>query len=441
MDDFSYDIEYFLRISDPYVLIIEELIANEDIIETVKSQLSSARMVLTCRSSAFEVKMSEIRHLFSPDVRVVDINKLSSDDIDNLIAILNTGAYWLNFPNARTNLQKRRIIEKNCRNELASVMLGVVESQVLDDRIRQVFLNPEAKTAVTQQAMILALCLNLVEIRPTFELLSELLGCDIFSVMATMKNEYVRQFFAIAGIEVLARSPIMSGYILKNLVSDNTLVGVVITALTASSARYRRAKRYREINGKLLQFSFIEKVIQSTNNKYERIQEFYDRAGDIGYREFSPHYWLQYAIASRVYKDYPAAARFFGESKKLAGRRPDFYTYQIDNAYAQFLLESRMNVEIWTDFADAFGEASALALQQTFITRAGLYPYKVAARFLEFLEVRGGRFTDRQKEQARELCKGWLNRIDELPVQTRRNVIVRGARMSVSGSYDLLAEI
>src|SRR5271166_573998 len=43
MDDFSYDIEYFSRISDPYVLIIEELIANEDIIETVKSQLSSAR--------------------------------------------------------------------------------------------------------------------------------------------------------------------------------------------------------------------------------------------------------------------------------------------------------------------------------------------------------------------------------------------------------------
>lgn len=136
--------------------------------------------------------------------------------------------------------------------------------------------------------------------------------------MKTIKSEYVSQFFALSGIEVVARSPIMSGYILQNFISDDPLVNVIVTALQATSDRHRRAKRYREINGKLLQFSFIERVITSANNKYERIQEFYDRAGNIRYREFSPHYWLQYAIASRVFKDYPGAARYFGEAKKIS---------------------------------------------------------------------------------------------------------------------------
>ena len=153
-EEFNYDIEYFSHISEPYVLIIEEMIANEDIIETVRSQLSGARTLVTCRSSAFEVKIAEIRHLFPPETKVIDINKLSYEDVENLIPILSAGAYWHNFPNTRTNVQKRRIIEKHCRSELASVMLGVVESQALDARIRNVFDNPAAQDVTAQHAII-----------------------------------------------------------------------------------------------------------------------------------------------------------------------------------------------------------------------------------------------------------------------------------------------
>lgn len=439
-DSFAYDVEYFSGEASDCVAVIEDMIGNRDLIEALRSQVSRLRIVSTSRSSAFEVKFSDIRHLFS-DVKVVDANKLIDvPDIQSLVQILNAGAYWKNFPNARTDSDKRRIIERQCRKEIGSVILGVVESQVLDERIRALF-QGDRKFGNVPDAIILALCLNFIEMRPTFELLSELIGIDMFSVMSNFNDDYIREFFAISNIEIIARSPIMSAYLLKNFVSDDKLVNVLMGALTQSSARYRRAKRYRDINAKFLRFSFIEKLITSHNNKYDRIQDYYDRAGEIGYKDFSPHYWLQYAIAARGFKDYRSADRFFAEAKRIARRRPDFYTYQIDNAYAQFLLESRRDVDSWADYFDAFVEASTLSMQQTYSRDAGMYPYKVAAMFFDFFEVRSSKFSKRQKREAAELCKTWIDRIDNLPKQIQKNRIVALARDSVADSFDFLSEV
>lgn len=440
-DNFAFDIEYFSTLEEPYALLIEEMIANEDVIESLRGQLTNARILTTSRSSAFQVKFSEIRHLFPPDVQVIDVNKLGDEDVGSLIKILNTGAYWSKFPEVRTEKSKRNIVERNCRKELSSVLLGVVQSQALDGRIRSLFKEPSRHNSNARGVIILALCLNVVEMRPTFEFLSELLGRDIFSIMSSFDDEYVRQFFAISGIEVLARSPIMSSYILKNFITDDEVVDVVVGALKESSGRYRRARRYRELNRKFLQFSFIEQLISSDNNKYIRIQDYYDRAGDVGYKEFSPHYWLQYAIAARAFKDYKSADRYFSESKKIASRRTDFYTYQIDNAYAQFLLESRADTDYWSDFFDAFVDASTLAMQQTYIKKAGFYPYRIVGNFERFLEVRLGQFAKKQKEEAKDICRSWLLRIDALPDGLRRNQIVKRARIVVSDSYDMISEV
>jgi hypothetical protein len=289
--------------------------------------------------------------------------------------------------------------------------------------------------------MVLALFLNYVEMRPTFELLSELLSTDIFSVMQNFKDEYVRDFFAITGIEIIARSPLLSEYILKNFVSDDDLVEILLKALGASSSRFKRAKRYRDINSNILRFSVIEKLIMSKNNRYDRIQDFYDRAGEFGYKEFSPFYWLQYALAARSFRDYKAADRFFSESRRVASRKKDFLAYQVDNAYAQFLLESRAAVDYWSDFFSAFVEASTIAMQQTYLSETGMYAYRVASRFINYLEVRGSGFARAERRQAADICKSWISRIDGLPPGFRRNRIVKAARASAADSYDFLVEL
>lgn len=440
-DNFAYDIEFFSKLTDPYVLIFEGLISNEDAIEAITSQLTQSRVILTGRSAAFDVKTSDIRHLFSDNIQVFDVNKLRDNDIEDLIKVLDAGAYWSQFPKARTKRDKKAIVERDCKREMASVILGVVGSRFLDEKIRGLFSAPQLRARGAQRAIALALCLNFVEMKPTFEFLSELLSMDVFSVMSRFKDEHAKQFFAISGIEIIARSPLMSGYLLRNLVSDDVLIDVLLEALQSSSDRHQRARRYRELNSKFMQFSFIEKIISSTNNKYLRIQDYYDRAGDIGYKEFSPHYWLQYAIAARSFKDFRSADRYFAQSKKVAERKSDFYTYKIDNAYAQFLIESRRETDDWGDYFDAFIKASTLVSQQTYLKRTGMYPYKVVSMFGDYLDVRAGQFSTKQKREAMETCLRWVQRIDELQHAPRKNKLVKQARASVLEGYEQMTEL
>lgn len=166
-DNFSYDIEFLSKVEEPYALVVEELIANDDVIEAAVSQLSKAIVVVTARTSAFEVKTSDVRHLFSSDVAVFDANRLHDDDVVSLIKILDSGAYWARFENVRSAADKTRFIEKKCKRELGSVLLGVVGSQLLDDRIRKLFQERNPAKERAKRTLILALALNFVEMRPT----------------------------------------------------------------------------------------------------------------------------------------------------------------------------------------------------------------------------------------------------------------------------------
>ncbi|MGY3588272.1 hypothetical protein ACVIGB_002767 [Bradyrhizobium sp. USDA 4341] len=434
-DVFAFDIEFFSKLTD-YVIVVEELIDNDDLLAPLFSQLSRARIVLTARSSAFEIKLTELRHVVPKSTVEFDVNKILEVDVAALIRILNSGAYWSNFPKAKTSSDKEKIIARDCRYEMQSVMLGVVGSVSADEKIRAYF---GRGTNEGQPAIVLALIMNAIEMRPTYEFLSELLGFDVFKINSMIKDSYVREFFALSGIEVLARSPILARYVLKNIVSDLVIFDVLKRALATSSERFRRAERYRTFNSKVMQFSNIDSLIGVTKNKYLKIADFYDQVGNLGYKDFSPYYWLQYAIAASSFGDYTAANRYFMEAMKILDRRSDFYRYKIENSYAQFLIESRSKTNLWSDFFESFQKSSQLAMQQTYMKSTGNHPFKVVMLFPEFVEMRVIAFSKKQKEMTRAILIEWTKRIEELKA-VRPSRMLTTARKSIFDCLEILDE-
>ena len=179
----------------------------------------------------------------------------------------------------------------------------------------------------------------------------------------------------------------------------------------------------------------------NNNNKYDKIKTYYNDAGDIGYRDFSPHFWLQYAIAARSFKDYKSAERSFAAAQKIAQNKKDFQTYKIDNAYVQFLLESRSETSSWGDYFDAFMAANSLAFKQSKMKAAGLYPFRIVTNYPDYLEVRGSLFTKKQKVDSIEICKSWIGIIDHLPSATKGQRTLVRARAAVSRAYDLMVDL
>jgi hypothetical protein len=102
-------------------------------------------------------------------------------------------------------------------------------------------------------------------------------------------------------------------------------------------------------------------------------------------------------------------------------------------------VESRSLSEHWSDYADAFLEASGIALSQTAIRQAGNYPYKVAGYFSDFAERRGGKLNQREKGMLSQECLKWLTHIDGLKGAKSKDRIVKQARGSVSHAYDVFS--
>lgn len=281
-----------------------------------------------------------------------------------------------------------------------------------------------------------ALVLSFVNVPAPYWLISELVGRDMYSVSKRMTDDGLKDYFSVRDDQVYARSPIFAQHILREVFSDDFVIGLVLKMLRASSDRHKRARVFRTINSRLMQFKNIEKLIRSEGNAYEIINSFYFEAGNIGYKDFSPPYWAQFAIAARAFEDFIPADRYFTEAQRIAISRKDYYHYKIDNAYAQFLLESRARTNHWTDYFDAFREASRLAFGQTSIRQAGNYPYKVVERFSEFLAARARQMTSRQREDAKDECLKWIKHLDGLPKEKKKVEIVKLARDSVSQAID-----
>lgn len=410
-DNFATDIEFFGDVKR-YVIIVEEMVDNDDVIGILTSQLGRCRLLVTVRTSALEVKVDDVFNLVRVKPIELDVNKLHPSDIDSLVPYLNSGAYWSHVDNVGNLDSKRKYISKRCNAEMQSVSLGIIRSLAQNEKIKDFFRRP---LGLAHDSIVLAMMLSYFEMYPSFEFMSELLGKDIFSLREGMKDAFIADFFAVEGNSIGARSPILAQYILQNFVSDDALLSISAKALRNSSDRHTRAERYRTFNSKIMQFSNISRILSNTPNKNLKIREYYDNVGEIGYKDFSPYYWLQYAIASSADRDYLAADRYYRESMKILERRSDFYRYKIENSFAMFLLDSRSETDLWDDYVQAFLDASRLSKVHTAIRETGTHPYKVVEKFYEYLQRRASFIKRADRERILEDLDAWLVRLDSLP--------------------------
>lgn len=334
--------------------------------------------------------------------------------------------------------KKRKIVEVDCSSEMSSLLLGIVKSSVFKAEITSKVKALSAKRENGELDLVCAaLILSFTGCPTQFWLMSELVGRDMFSVSKAFGDESLRQFFSIGQREVSARSPVLAEYILREIIDDSYLLDLILRMLERSSDRHKRARLYRTINSRLLQFKNIDKLVRSKENRYDIISRYYLGAGNLGYKDFSPPYWSQFAIAARSFNDFAPADRYFKEAQRIALSRSDYYLYKVENAYAQFLVESRTLTDIWSDYVTAFLSASGIALSQTSIRQAGNYPYKVAGLFGEFAERRYGSINARERKLLAEECDRWFDHFKRMPAIRSKNVLVRQAKDSVSHAYDV----
>jgi len=156
----------------------------------------------------------------------------------------------------------------------------------------------------------------------------------------------------------------------------------------------------------------------------------YEAIKGLSHCRVNPLFWLQYAIAALVAKDYGRSGTYFDTAYSHAENLDQYDSFQIDNHYARYLLERAID----TDYSAAdrmapFREARAL-LRPQFVEEWRHYPYRVATRYLEFFVRFSAHLAPSEKQEVGSAATEVLERIDHLPAERQGNRSVRECRVA-----------
>jgi hypothetical protein len=197
---------------------------------------------------------------------------------------------------------------------------------------------------------------------------------------------------------------------------------------------------YRNPEKKMMRFGFIERIL-GDQDKGEKLVNFYENIRATGVGVQNPQFWLQYAIARMSFKDYEGAENNFDSAFGLVDRRRSYDPFQIENHFARFLLESRSETTQWPDYYEAAQKAHGILREQMRRYEEGHYPYKVASKYLPFIEARHSELSDDQLDQFSQWCNELLAIAAAAPPDVRRTGYWREFQTTMNATTDLIADV
>jgi hypothetical protein len=116
-------------------------------------------------------------------------------------------------------------------------------------------------------------------------------------------------------------------------------------------------------------------------------------------------------------------------------------TFQLDNHYARFLLESRTRSDLYNDFFAAFAKAHQLLSKQMAATAHGYYPYRVARLYADFIRERGNTLLKAQVEAFDRCCQAVIGRISKASSTLLNYPVVEECRLRMEEARSIAAAL
>ena len=217
----------------------------------------------------------------------------------------------------------------------------------------------------------------------------------------------IKEFVGTEGGHIAIRSPILS----EVLVSDMFDTKSKLSALVHLAKSCDRLSNGRDSYSELIKFTYRPAIMGAIFPPHEYLtaaKALFDELKNIDHLQSKSLFWLQYAIVLTNEREYFSAKIIFDTAFGKA-KSSDFDTFQVDNHYARYLLESRMHApDAFPDAFHALLEAHKRLRAQIIRDRYATHPYRVAELYPSFLSLRWASFDARQRDTARRLAAEML---------------------------------
>jgi hypothetical protein len=398
------------------VIIIENYETRLDLLkEITRQRRANSTLVLTSRTSAHDVRFRDLSAVVGDFVEL-DANRLSPSDIEQFATLLSAHGLWGDFA-ALTNAKRTQLIAGDCRGQIRDVLLRVLESRSIRDRLSAELSGVEGFEDV-YEVLIGIFILQYLAVQPNGQLLMDLFGPDTLLRLRELQS-VLASFLDVKSGDVRARSSILSEFVLRNLANTGTVLDTLIKitegAARHSGSRYVR-NAFRDILIAIVRFSNLQGMLPERGRR-EAIIEYYESVKNLGSNQSNAHFWVQYAVARVTLSNFGEAGQYFRTAYSLASRIPGYDTSYIDNHYARYLLLRIISEPRWAEPIETFREAARILRKQARESENRHYPFRVSSLFLDFYKAFETQLNDEQRGEIRSVAQEILENVARLPAR------------------------
>ncbi|MDA9417852.1 hypothetical protein ABH991_002463 [Bradyrhizobium ottawaense] len=433
-DSIDDDVRLLADDSQKYVVIVEEIFRNSDVVEKVSFAAPHCAVIATARSSTFDLRNNDVEEIFQQNFIEVDLNQLSLREASDLVNLASENGLWGDL-SSKSFDQKLQFIQNKCGNEIRSFLLHLLESPSFKNKIRETFY--AGIDGEILNCIVVLLFLDVANFNPDLLTVAQLAQVDLLRQAKLKKDQTSREYVDFASGRIRVKSSILSQYILKEIIDYDVSLKYLIKAIRACEVGRRENRLLHEAQKELMKFSFIDKIFARTKNSDHYVQ-FYDNLRTLPSMARNPQFWLQYAIARIEHSEYKSADVLFRTAYSIARSIPNYNPFQIDNHFARFLLVSRTLDHSYGDYFKAFIDAHGLLIKQARTEQHAYYPFKVARSYYDFVLQNGPKLVPEQKGAIESAIQQMIKQIDRSSKHVLRYRLVQEARGDLVRTSELL---
>lgn len=426
------DIQNILTVCPKPIFVFEDYQDHLEIIRFIALRRNeNTRFVFTARTLIHDIECDDLLSaLGQEDISEIGLDKLNHEELQWVSDLLTRYGLW----GTRAGLsytRKLTFLSKGCHREWHAILLSTLRSPTISNKFETLLRDIEANE-LHHNILLSCLILTTIQKDDLFRKLVDLWGVENLTSSSVRRDSALRELIDFQLGEVKLRSSIAAQFILKKLADPDKIVSVAIAMFKRASELRRVSDSQYYLMKNLTRFSTVQQILPG-RRKNRSIIHFYESIKHL--QHSNPHFWLQYAVACTVIKDFPRASIYFDNAYALAEKK-QYDPYMINNHYARFLLVRAVEEEGPSEALSSFRKARKIILEQIRSGENRHYPFAVAGLFGNLFRHFEADLDSGEKAEIARAAGFVISRISKLPSRQQRHHNVRECQKSLQPVHE-----
>lgn len=405
--------EKILVVIDPYNLYLKdfEMFKNFD--------LSNIQFILTARTAMHE-NCSNILYDIIDQMQGVDfsanpfnLNVLDNEEQLELCNLVERFGFWGEQAHLAQS-EKLNLLSSQLGGKFQNILLYLFKEGQIKEKFESILQNILMDKTILR-IIILSFINEILELNFSADDFNIIFNRDNIDKIIRRRREDLGELINYNSNQLRVKSSIISKALIgSHVIPKEEVLDTLLMVTRRLDMLYDGNKKYTAALKNLSSASYLS-FIFDYNLDSKILIAYYEKIKELNFYRLNLFFWEQYAIACVNLKDFPRAKKYFQTSYSLAKKRGRaFSSFQIDNHYARYLLESQLYSRNYETALSTFIEAHSLLTKKYIYDDAindRYYQFRVAIIYKEYYDVFYDSFTADQKVLFLARCQEMFDRL------------------------------